>query len=75
MSRNRKNYIQKVYNIQTMFHWLKRLWQRLFGDVQDEPGDSSDASQKEASGESKFKVIECEILDIEDEDDIIDYEV
>ena len=38
-----------------MFHWLKRLWQRLFGDVQDEPGDSSDASQKEASGESKFK--------------------
>ena len=55
-----------------MFHWLKRLWQRLFGDVQDEPGDSSDSSQKEASGESKFKVIECEILDIEDEDDIID---
>lgn len=53
-----------------MFHWLKRLWQRLFGDVQDEPGDSSDASQKEASGESKFKVIECEILDIEDEDDM-----
>ena len=52
-----------------MLNWLKRFWQRLFGNTPGETNDSSCASQKEASGESKFRVLECEIIDIEDEDD------
>ena len=52
-----------------MLNWLKRFWQRLFGNTLRETNDSSGASQKEASGESKFRVLECEIIDIEDEDD------
>lgn len=52
-----------------MLNWLKRFWKRLFGNTLGETNDSSGASQKEASGESKFRVLECEIIDIEDEDD------